>query len=171
SGCASETTFRPAGFRFLIALIIGSVDRMASPVEDSLAENTRTILVCSCEDTMALDMGALRRGCRGAAIESGRELCRREIDKARAILEQGTPVTVASRQDVRLSSEIAAAPAASFVNIREAAGWSSEGAKAGPKMAALLAAAAEPMPETALVSLTSEGVILIYGRDDQAIEA
>src|SRR5262245_62974473 len=38
-------------------------------------------------------------------------------------------------------------------------------------MAALLAAAAEPAPDLAFVSLTSEGVILIYGRDEQAIEA
>ena len=30
-----------------------------------------------------------------------------------------------------------------FVNLRETAGWSTEGAQAGPKMAALLAAAAE----------------------------
>src|SRR5262249_49950878 len=29
----------------------------------------------------------------------------------------------------------------------------------------------EPLPDTALVSLTSEGVILVYGRDEQAIEA
>src|SRR5262249_10291441 len=33
------------------------------------------------------------------------------------------------------------------------------------------AAAAEPAPELAYVSVTSEGVILIYGRDEQAIEA
>ena len=38
-------------------------------------------------------------------------------------------------------------------------------------MAALLAAAAEPAPEIPFVSFTSEGVILIYGRDEQAIEA
>ena len=41
----------------------------------------------------------------------------------------------------------------------------------GPKMAALLAAAAEPAPEFSFVNLTSDGVILIYGRDQQAIEA
>ena len=34
-------------------------------------------------------------------------------------------------------------------------------------MAALLAAAAEPLPEFAFVTLTSEGVALIYGRDEQ----
>ena len=42
---------------------------------------------------------------------------------------------------------------------------------AGPKMAALIAAAAEPAPEIPFVSFESEGVILIYGRDEQAIEA
>ena len=38
-------------------------------------------------------------------------------------------------------------------------------------MAALLAAAAEPAPDVPFVSLTSEGVVLIYGRDERAIEA
>jgi ferredoxin len=38
-------------------------------------------------------------------------------------------------------------------------------------MAALLAAAAEPVPEIPVVSFNSEGVILIYGRDERAIEA
>ncbi len=58
-----------------------------------------------------------------------------------------------------------------FVNLRETAGWSKEGARAGPKMAALLAAAAEPSPDFPLVNMSSEGVILIYGRDETAIEA
>src|SRR5262249_11890385 len=56
-------------------------------------------------------------------------------------------------------------------NVRETAGWSRDGASAGPKMAALLAAAAEPMPAVPVVSLESEGVILIYGRDESAVEA
>ena len=38
-------------------------------------------------------------------------------------------------------------------------------------MAALLASAAVPMPEIPLVTLKSEGVILVYGRDERAIEA
>jgi hypothetical protein len=38
-------------------------------------------------------------------------------------------------------------------------------------MAALLAAAAEPAPAAPLVELESRGVILIYGRDEPAIEA
>ena len=38
-------------------------------------------------------------------------------------------------------------------------------------MAALIAASAEPAPDVAFVPLTSEGVTLIYGKDEQAIEA
>lgn len=42
---------------------------------------------------------------------------------------------------------------------------------AEPKMAALQAAAAAPMPDVPVVSVESSGVILIYGRDETAIEA
>jgi ferredoxin len=50
-------------------------------------------------------------------------------------------------------------------------GWSDDAAAAGPKMAALLAAAAEPLPPIPFVTLESNGVALIYGRDAQAVEA
>lgn len=44
-------------------------------------------------------------------------------------------------------------------------------AAATPKMAALIAAAAEPMSRPPSVTFQSEGVVLIYGRDAQAVEA
>ena len=44
-------------------------------------------------------------------------------------------------------------------------------ASAGPTMAALRAVAAEPVPDIAFVSVDSNGVVLIYGRDEAAIEA
>jgi ferredoxin len=58
-----------------------------------------------------------------------------------------------------------------YLNIRETAGWSSDAAAAGPKMAALLAAANESLPDAPVISLTSEGVVLIYGRGEEAVEA
>ncbi len=123
---------------------------------------------------MSPDAGAVARGNRGAKVVSGREFCRAEMERARASLAEGTPVTIACTQEAPLFSELAGEQGGAdvaFANIRETAGWSSEGNKAGPKIAALLAAAAEPMPESALVSLDSEGVVLVYGRDEQAIEA
>jgi ferredoxin len=144
-----------------------------------MAEKPRKVMVCSCEDTMTLDTETIRRGCRGASVTFGRHLCRAELERFRALAADGGAITVACTQEAPVFSEIvderaaAGEPAAelSFVNIREAAGWSKEGKSASPKMAALLAAAAEPLPEVPFVPLTSEGVILIYGRDEQAIEA
>jgi ferredoxin len=50
-------------------------------------------------------------------------------------------------------------------------GWSSEAARSGPKQAALLAMAAEPKPSVPFVTLESNGVVLICGRDEIAVEA
>jgi ferredoxin len=133
----------------------------------------RTILVCSCEDTMPLDAAAIGRGCGGAQVETAHQLCRAEIERLRATTAGGGPVTVGCTQEAPLFAEIAAGSAAAiaFANVRETAGWSSEAAAAGPKMAALLAAAAEPLPDTPFVTLSSEGVALVYGRDESAVEA
>ncbi|MBM3529980.1 MAG: 4Fe-4S dicluster domain-containing protein [Alphaproteobacteria bacterium] len=121
---------------------------------------------------MPLDEGALRRGCRGADIETARQLCRAEIERFRAFAASGDPLTVGCTQEAPLFSEVAGEQAAiAFANVRETAGWSADAKSAGPKMAALLAAAAEPMPDVPFVGLASEGVTLIYGRDDSAIEA
>ena len=142
---------------------------------------SRKIVLCSCEDTIALDVDAVRRGCPGASLETAHQLCRAELEKFRAAAAAGGAMTIACTQEAPLFSEAAgelkrpagAAGAAeiAFANIREMAGWSSEGAAAGPKMAALLAAAAEPMPATPLLSLESEGTALVYGSDERAIEA
>ena len=133
----------------------------------------RTILVCSCENTMPLDADALQRGCRGAQVKTANQLCRAEIERFRAAAATGDELVVGCTQEAPLFSEVAGerTGAISFVNVRETAGWSTDAAKAGPKMAALLAAAAEPLPEIPYVSLESEGVALIYGRDESAIEA
>ena len=41
----------------------------------------RIILVCSCENTMPLDEGAIRRGCHDADVLTARQLCRTELDR------------------------------------------------------------------------------------------
>jgi len=130
----------------------------------------RTILVCSCEDTMPLDTGAIERGCRGATVATAHQLCRVELERLRAATASGA-VTVGCTQEAPLFAEVAGERAIALANVRETAGWSTDAAAAGPKMAALLAIAAEPMPEVPFVTLSSEGVVLIYGRDETAIEA
>jgi ferredoxin len=136
-----------------------------------MAGGPRNILICSCEDTMPLDAEGVRRGCRGAQVSTARQLCRAEIERFRAAASTGEPLIVGCTQEAPLFSEIADGGEITFINLRETAGWSAQGAEAGPKMAGLIAAAAEDAPDFSLVSLKSEGVTLIYGRDEQAIEA
>ncbi|WP_237182404.1 4Fe-4S dicluster domain-containing protein [Roseomonas marmotae] len=120
---------------------------------------------------MSLDTGALAQGC-GGRLRTAEQLCRSQLDRFLAALGEDA-VTVGCTQEAPLFRQEAEAAghqgSLDFVNIREQAGWSDEGAKAGPKMAALLAAAAVPMPSTPLVPLESQGVTLILGRDATAL--
>src|SRR6516165_929306 len=138
-----------------------------------MPEPPKKILICSCEDTMRLDTTAVRRGCRKSEIAEFRQLCRAELDHFRNAAKAEGPLIVGCTQEAPLFGEEATGRSGTteFVNLRETAGWSVEGTRAGPKMAALLAAASEAAPAFSLVTLSSEGVILIYGRDEVAVEA
>ena len=127
---------------------------------------------------MPLDGEALRRGCeaRGAELRVGEQMCRSQLDRFLAAVADGRPVTMACTQEAPLFAQEAegagaAAAPISFVNVREHAGWSAEAAEAGPKMAAILAAAAVPVPPVPLVPLKSEGTTLVLGRDEVALAA
>jgi ferredoxin len=124
---------------------------------------------------MPLDVGAVSRGCRGAKLTTAHQLCRAELTRFRTLAAEAGPLTIGCTQEVAVFEEMATAAGRAepvgYVNVRETAAWSGEAAAAGPKMAALLAAALEPMPPVPLLEVESEGVILIYGRDERAIEA
>lgn len=138
----------------------------------------KRVLVCNCEGTMPLDGAALAKAC-GATLDGtgdvSTQLCRAELRRFHDALKAGEPVTVACTQESPLfeeqREESGNATPVAYVNIRETAGWSSEADGATPKIAALLAAAAVPVPALPAVTMTSQGVALIYGRDERAIAA
>src|ERR1700748_1438484 len=138
-----------------------------------MPEPTKTILICSCEDTMRLDTAAIKRGCRKSEIDEFRQLCRAELEHFRDAAKTEGPLIVGCTQEAPRFTDEAGERSGGidFVNIRETAGWSSQGAQAGPKMAALLAVGPEPSPAFPFVTLASQGVILIYGRDEVSVEA
>jgi ferredoxin len=141
----------------------------------------KRLLVCDCEKTMPLAADKLAKACAATGaegeIELQTQLCRAQLDNFRQALRDGEPLLVACTQEAPLFSEIAAEDGAhhsiSFVNVRETAGWSDQanGADATAKIAALLAEAAVPIEPTPGVELKSNGVCLVYGKDDRALEA
>jgi len=135
----------------------------------------KTVKVCSCNRTVAIDGRALAAALgAGEAIQVHGALCRKDSAAFQAAL--GEPdVIVACTQEAPLFGEIAEAagarPQLRFVNLREQAGWSAEGARALPKIAALVAAAALPEPEPVpAAGFKSGGQLLIVGPAASALD-
>lgn len=130
--------------------------------------STRTRLICSCEGTLPLTPEAL-----GATGKPAHQLCRAQLDRFRSALGDFATVTVACTQEAPLFAEVARDDGFTgtlrFANIRETAGWSDQGAQATPKMAALLAMAEIAPTPYDIISLDSDGVTLILGRDEVAL--
>ena len=139
-----------------------------------MALEDRALRICNCNKTMALDAKALERALGlEQPIRMHTELCRKEIASFQEALK-GEACVVACTQEAPLFSELAegakSATRLKFINIREHAGWSKEGAQATPKIAALLALADLPEPESVPgVSYQSGGQLLIIGPAAAAI--
>ena len=158
--------------------------------------------LCNCNQTAVLDDGTLRKTLDCSApipqeqirapvpqkhiralvpalgsrvLLSGQALCRQEVGRVQALLQESSPLTIGCTQEAPLFAELADAAKFSaplrFVNLRELAGWSAEAAAATPKMTALLAQASLPAPASvAAVALRSEGATLIIGPADAALD-
>ena len=135
----------------------------------------RRVLICDCGKTMPLDGTALAAALGTEEPFVHTQLCRQQIDNYKAALNGGEPVLVACTQEAPLFSEIADESgldaAVAFTNIRERAGWSADGLRAAPKIAALLAEAAIPIEPTPALTLKSEGAVLVYGEGETALAA
>jgi len=135
----------------------------------------KTLRVCSCNKTVAIDGAALAAALKaGAPIQVHSELCRKDAAAFQAALGDAD-VIVACTQEATLFGELAEAagarPLLRFVNLREQAGWSGEARQALPKIAALVAAATLPEPEAVpAVNFKSGGQLLIVGPAASALD-
>jgi ferredoxin len=135
----------------------------------------KTLKVCSCNRTVALDAKALAAALHSAApLVVHEQLCRRDAAAFRAALGEGD-VIVACTQEAALFDEVAQDAGGraklNFVNVRELAGWSAEAKSATPKIASLIAAAALPEPEPVpAVEFKSAGEILVVGPANAALD-
>jgi ferredoxin len=139
-----------------------------------MSEKNNKVMLCTCADTMSVDCGALGRALGCGDLPVSRQLCRANISAFESALAEGGDLIVACTQEAPLFREIAeeanAAAEIDFVNIRERAGWC-EGGDATPKMAALLAEARHQSAPARLKSIESDGMCLVYGRGQTALDA
>jgi ferredoxin len=138
----------------------------------------KELLVCNCQRSMPLNAKKLQQTMHKLGGEGDLDLqtglCRSQLGNYQSTIGNAASVCVACTQEAPLFREVAeedeSRAALAFANIREKAGWSDEAGQAHPKIAALLAEAALDLEPTPSVSMQSEGVCLVYGRDEQAIE-
>lgn len=131
-----------------------------------------SLILCDCDGTQTPDGAAIETACALTCSRVFSALCTAQIDRAARLIERGD-VIIACGQEcetfAELAEEIGAEPPG-FVDLRDRAGWSDEGDRAGPKMAALAAEAllaAPPPPHS--VDVVSEGVCLIAGPGEAAL--
>lgn len=135
----------------------------------------KRVLVCSCEGTMTIDAKALARALGVEEVTLATQLCRGGIDTFVQAAKQEKNLLVACTQEAPLFSEVAAEHAATaaigFTNIRERAGWSAEGPRAVPKIAALLREAALNVTPAAALPVRVDGRLLVVGAGETAFAA
>jgi ferredoxin len=133
-----------------------------------------TIVLCSCEDTMSPDAKTVGKACQGATIRTANHLCRTETGLFADLAAKDGKLIICCTQEALLFQDLAEDnglnASLTFVNIRETAGWSKEGKKTGPKTAAMIAAATIEMSPVTPITLQSNGVVLILGRDQSAVD-
>ncbi len=130
---------------------------------------SKTLKVCSCNRTIALEADALAAALKtGAPLKVHHQLCRSDAAAFQSALGAADEAIVACTQEAALFGEITQKPIR-FVNVRELAGWSAQ--KSTPKIAALIAMAALPEAEPTLaVEFKSQGQVLVIGPAEAALD-
>ena len=131
------------------------------------------LILCDCAGTQQIDAEVISKSCEIECSRVHTELCTREIAQAAELIGQGNAV-VACGQEHAVFSEIAAElgqDSPGFVDIRDRAGWSSDGRDGSAKMAALVADALLPRPAAKTTDVHSEGTCLVFGRPETVFEA
>ena len=129
---------------------------------------SKTLILCDCLGSQSVDAKAIgdHTGLTCSRVHTA--LCTREIESAAAALQAGDAV-IACQQERATFEELAeelGVDAPGFVDLRDRAGWSDQGADAAPKMTALAAEAILPAAGAKTVDVMSEGLSLLVGASE-----
>lgn len=134
---------------------------------------TKKLILCSCSGSQNIDRDAIEQatGLSCSAVHSG--LCTNQIKEAAEAIATGDAI-ICCQQEHRLFAELASetdVEEPALTDLRDRAGWSDDPKGKLPKMAALLAEAALSVPKEKSLDVISEGVCLIIGSSDIALNA
>ncbi|MCB1310925.1 MAG: (4Fe-4S)-binding protein, partial [Sedimentitalea sp.] len=124
-----------------------------------------TLILCDCAGSQSLDAAALADACGLACSRVHSALCTDQIGAAEKAMAAGGAIIACQQERATFEAlaEDLGIDAPGFIDLRDRAGWSDEGARAAPKMAALIAEARLPAARVQSLDVVSDGVCLIAG--------
>ncbi|WP_116598230.1 4Fe-4S binding protein [Primorskyibacter marinus] len=134
---------------------------------------SKTLITCDCLGSQAIDHKALSAATGQDVRAPCSALCTHQVDRAAAALTHGDTIfccTQESRVFETLADELGTEPPA-FLDLRDRAGWTADKGSTVPKMSALIAEALLPATPDKTVDILSEGLCLILGPTDIALQA
>ena len=137
----------------------------------------RTLLLCRCGDSMKTNPQSAKESLKANSVIETDFLCTENLAIAKKELSSGNQVIIACEQQAILFKELCQeinienkiTPDCIYVDIRDRAGWT-EDKNAFAKQAALLSEIDLETPETPIKEIFSEGVCLILGKDESALD-
>ncbi len=135
---------------------------------------TNTFITCDCLGSQTIDADRLAKATGSAVTRPCHALCTDQIDQAAAALQAGDAILCCAQEARRfeeLADELGVSPAPTL-DLRDRAGWhDGSGGDPAPKMAALMAEALLPAVPAKSVDIVSEGLCLILGPAETALQA
>ncbi|MFA3916559.1 4Fe-4S binding protein [Ruegeria hyattellae] len=133
----------------------------------------KSLITCDCLGTQAIDAEGLSQATGLNVVRPCSALCTTQLERAQAALE-GEDAVFCCTQEAQVFEELAEGlnrPAPPTLDLRDRAGWSDDEAPKLPKMSALVAGAMLPAEPEKTLDVVSEGMCLILGTADVALEA
>ncbi len=131
------------------------------------------LLLCDCLGSQSVDAGKIADVTALDPSKVYTNLCGTQAETAAKALEAGDVIVACAQESAffEMLAEELGVDTPVFVDIRDRAGWSDQGDKAGPKQAALVAEAALDIPVPKVVDVISEGTCLIIGAGEAVFAA
>ena len=131
------------------------------------------LLLCDCLGSQNVDAGKIADVTGLDPSRMYTNLCGTQAETAAKALEAGDVIVACAQESAffEMLAEELGVDAPGYVDIRDRAGWSDQGDKAGPKQAALVAEAALDIPVPKVVDVISEGTCLIIGAGEAVFAA